>query len=217
MTLPKAAVPVNYLIQIALKHVIPLAGLYRTQAADIRAIEEIARDMMTVLRLSDAESMSDILISPEQMPDYISDNAQYDSMCIPFQYTPDFCEWVVEKFYLPFAQKAGLVNIKRTYLPVLHWCLRLPPLSLFKAEDIQHEIGLGPKQVKGVLDICSQAAEDVNHDFQSLADDMTAWNYPLIRLSDGSYFQLDPISPAMPSVSASTGKSRTESEILTGT
>lgn len=192
MTLPKAAVPVNYLIQIALKHVTPLAGPYRTQVADIRTIKEIARDMMTVLRLSDAESMSDILVPPEQLPNYIQDNAQYDSMCIPFQCDPGFCTWVVEKFYLPFAQKAGLVSIKRTYLPVLRWCLRQQSLYFFKAEDIQHEIGLGLKQVESVLDICSQAAEDVNRDFRSLADDMTAQNYPLIRLPDGSYFQLDP-------------------------
>lgn len=192
MTLPKAAVPVNYLIQLARKHITPMAPLYSIPAANIEIIIEIARDMMTVLRLSDTESMSDILVPPEQMPDYISDNAQYDSMCIPFQYSSDFCEWVVEKFYLPFAQKARLVSIKRTYLPVLRWCLKRPPLSFFKAEDIQHETGLGPKQVKDVLDMCSQAAEDVNRGFRSLVDDMTARNYPLIHFSDGSYLQLDP-------------------------
>lgn len=191
LTLPKTAVPINYLIQLALKYVTPRIGAYTVPVAEVEIIIEIARDMMTVLHLSDAESMSDILVPAKEMPDYISDNAQYDSMCIPFQYAPDFCEWLVEKFYLPFAQEAKLVSIKRAYLPVLRWCLKRPPLSFFKAEDIQHETGLGPKQVQDVLNICAQAAEDVNRGFRSLVDDMTARNYPLIRLPDDTYFQLD--------------------------
>lgn len=195
MALPQAAVPINYLIQLALKYIEPPVGKYLPPTANIhvlRDIIEIARDMMTVLNLSDAECMSDFLVLPRQMPDYISDNAQYDSMCIPFQYTPDFCEWLVEKFYLPFAQKARLVGVKRAYLPVLRWCLKQPPLSFFNAEKIQRETGLGLKQIKLVLDICAQAAEDVNRGFHSLADDVTTRNFPLICLRNGMYFQLDP-------------------------
>lgn len=86
MMLPKAAVPANYLIQLALKYITPMAPFYSTPAANIETIVEIARDMMTVLRLSDAESMSDILVPPEQMPDYISDNAQYHSLWCALKY-----------------------------------------------------------------------------------------------------------------------------------
>ena len=170
---------------------------------------------MTILNLSDAECMSDFLCSPADAG-HISDNAQYDSMCIPFQYTPDFCEWLVEKFYLPFAQKARLVGVKRAYLPVLRWCLKQPPLSFFNAEKIQRETGLGLKQIKLVLDICAQAAEDVNRGFHSLADDVTTRNFPLICLR-GMYrtFSSIPISFRLRFVSVSIRNSRKESGILT--
>lgn len=119
LTLPREVVPSNYLIQLALRHVVPPVGAYPPQAANIDQIVQITLDMMAALHLTDPEQMSDILALPRDMPEYIADNAQYDSLCISFQYTADFCEWLVEKLYLPFAQKARLVSIKRAYLPVL--------------------------------------------------------------------------------------------------
>ena len=192
LVLPQEAVPLNYLIQLAQRHIVPPVGTYLPQTANIGGIVRLAQDMMTVLHLTDPENMSDILALPRDMPEYITDNAQYDSLCIPFQYTTDFCEWLVEKLYLPFAQKAGFVSIKRAYLPVLRWCLQQPQLAFFRVEDIQHGTGLGLTQIKEVLDICAQKMENVNQGFHSLADQINASQYPLIQLPDGLYFQLDP-------------------------
>lgn len=192
LTLPEAAVPANYLIQLAVKQIVSPIGADLPPASNIGNILKIAQDMMTVLRLSDAENMSDFFVPPKQMPEYITDNAQYDSLCIPFQYTPGFCEWLIERFYLPFAHQAGLTALKRSYLPVVRWCLKQRPLSFFKAEDIRHGTGLGARQIQSVLDICAQKQEDVNRDFRSLADKITTQRYPLIRLPDNTYFQLDP-------------------------
>lgn len=192
LDLPWDAVPANYLIQLALRRVMPPVGAYPPQATNMERIAQIAQDMMTVLHLTDPENMSDILTPPRDMPEYIADNAQYDSLCIPFQYTADFCAWLVEKLYLPYTQKVGLVSIKHTYLPVLHWCLQRPKLAFFSAEDIRHGTGLSVKQINVVLDICAQKQENVNQNFHSLADQLNATRFPLIQLPDGRYFQLEP-------------------------
>lgn len=194
LELPETAVPCNYIIQLAYKHLdAPIAAASTANAHEkYRELVEISRAMMTVFDLSSPESIADFLTPHQKMPKFITDNALYETLCIPEQYTPSFCETLVTEFYLPVMHEAGLGQLKRALPAVLHWCMEQQPLARFTAEDVRRGTGLGEAQIRLVLELCSVKYNELNRDFLAPGDRTNGWDYPLIYTPDEDYFQFDP-------------------------
>lgn len=190
--LPQSAIPCNYLIHLALKHLVPPAGVYSLSSRGYDAAISYARDMMTVMNLSNPEGTYEVLLPTDLMIRFITDGSQYDSLCIPFQYSPGFCQFAAEQLYLPFMKQAKLVREARAFPQVLRWCLGLRPMTHFTVEDVKRATGLGSSQIESVLKFCAQDYGQVNRGFCSLGDRAESWDYPLIRLPEGNYLQVDP-------------------------
>lgn len=186
-------IPYRYLMQICVKHLAP-SGPYRPRFDQkaYRSLLHLARDFLTVLDICAPSMYADLYVSISEYPDYLTDNALYEAMCIPPQYAPEFCELIIKGLYFPYMRAGRLQGIKRAMLPILRWCLKQKPCAVFSAEDVQHDTGLGPKQISSVLRFFSIACGEVNREFRCVMDHSDFDIWPIVSLPDGRFFLLCP-------------------------
>lgn len=188
-------IPYRYLMQICVKHLVPNGPCQpRFDLGRYRALLEMARDYLTILDICDPSMYADLYIPIADYPDYLVSNAIYEAMCIPPQYAPEFCELLIKELYFPYmSSKAGkLQSLKRVILPILRWCLRQKPGTVFSTEDIQRGTGLGQKQISSALHYFSIPHDQVNRSFLCEIDPADFDTWPLVSLPNDRFFLLCP-------------------------
>lgn len=191
--LPEIQVPCHYLMQLAVKYLFPRIGATKPTGRGYEPIREMARDFLTVLSLTDSNAFVDIMTQTQELPWFIVKNALYESLCIPFQYSPKFCMLLVERLYLPLlkSKQAGYSGLGRALPAVLRWCLGKGSNISFTADRVSKDTGLGMRQIRMVLDVCAQDHTRVNHEYRALRDNTNFRSYPLIKGSSELYYQVD--------------------------
>ena len=191
LKLPPPAVPINYLLQTALKHLSDDAkGSSISRTVD--RILTVSSDVTTILGLSDLEQLSDISISVYDLPEYIENNARYENMCLPVLYSPDFCLALIERLYLQIARDENAVLPVKAFKRFAQWVLQQPPLSSYSFELIRQKTNISSQRLHMVLDICAWDAAEINRDFNSFSGHSDGQTRPLLRLPNGEYFQVFP-------------------------
>ena len=189
--LPLPAVPINYLLQIALKHLSDDAKESNISGT-INKILTVSRDVTTVLKLSNPEQLSDLSISVYDLPTYIESNARYERMCIPVLYSRVFCVWLIEKLYLPMAKSENINFPANAFKRLTRWLLKQPPFSSRSFESIKRETNISYQDLCAVLDICARSVSDVNRGMDSFFGDADGQACPLFHMPDGKYFETFP-------------------------
>lgn len=186
--------PYRYIIQIAMKHLFQKPKATNCQPALYAEFLKLARALLTVLDICDPDPIADYTLSTKDFPVFVFNNALYEALCIPPQYDPSFCVFLIEQLYRPFLMSGeGRIPFLGHTLPtVLNWCMSQKPCSFFKISDIRRDTGLGEKQIGRVLDCFSQPHECVNENFNSAVDESNLDKYPLVSGPNGQYFQLCP-------------------------
>ena len=186
-----APLPNRYLFQVALKH---LGDAPKPLNTDLH-LKVINRSAMylDLLQVYNSNPYADVMLSHEAIPEYIKNNIDFETLCIPQQYRPDFIELVIKHLYMPKAksEKVGPGFYLSKHLPVLiRETLSSPPCSIITAADLHRKTHIKRQIINEFLTHFSQDYRHVNSEFTSSLAPTTTGECPLIDLGDGRYYLL---------------------------
>ena len=185
--------PYRYLIQLSVKHLWPDPLIKpKFREAEYQKFLRFSADFLEVLDVCSPVFLADFYQPAEEFPNYITDNAIYEACRVPAQYTPAFCEMLLERLYLPIMRSREVRRpaLARSILAILKCCAKMKPCTFFTAEEIRRQTSLGCGQISESLQLLSIPAGEVNREFRSLLTPTDQTQYPFIRCPDGRYFFL---------------------------
>lgn len=185
--------PYRYLIQLAVKHLCPGSVIKpQFQEEEYQNLLRFSADFLEVLDVCNPSFLSDFYQPTENFPNYITDNAIYEACRIPAQYSPDFCELLLERLYLPLlrSKRVRRPALAKSLLAILKCCAKMAPCTFLTAEELRAQTSLGADQISEALRLLSIPSNEVNQDFYSLLTPTNQAQYPFIRCPGGRFFFL---------------------------
>ena len=186
-----APLPYGYLFQIALKHLGDAPKPLNTNL-HMKIINRSAM-YLDLLQVYNSNPYADVMLGHEAIPEYVKDNIDFETLCIPQQYRPDFIELVIKHLYIPKAkdERVGPGFYLSKHLPVLvKETLSFPPCSIITVADLHNKTNIKRQIINEFLAHFSQGYQHVNSEFTSSLAPTTTGECPLIDLGDGRYYLL---------------------------
>ena len=183
-------VPVNFLIQLGLKH-IDAVGRIKKAKANYKEVIRLSQAYVHILQIDSNNPFDDVLISPDYLGRYLKREMFFEKMVIPEQYNINYALKMLGVLLKPFQNEISQFGYTlRQYIRLASYILRKPAGELLLKEMI-YGSRLPGQIVQNILNDISLNSGDVNKEFKCFIDSTTSRDYPLIKITHGRYYFFD--------------------------
>lgn len=185
-------VPYQYLIQITVKHLsLPKDRKFDFNFDLFNELIKISTFYIALLGIYDSNPYSDMLLDYEGIPQYLQDNMILETLCFPRQYSPKFIELLIKKIYAPtFIDASNYPSFYNTksFIELIKTILGYRPCSIINIDELSKKVRINKKHIKEFLLHFSQESKNINPQFNSILEEATFENTPLIQLTENDFF-----------------------------
>ena len=196
-------VPYKYLINLCLKHLnFNNYKSYDFYKNEIEKIIEYSKNILNLIQCYDINYYSDLVINDiTELPTLILHQNQFDVMCQPVQYYPDFVNDLIEKLLKPEINRKELSQINqplkmKQFSNIFKELLSLQNNKLIDKniiKKISKKLSISYNNLISFLDLFSLEKNEVNKDFTEVFEPINAFSKPLIKISNENYYLLCPL------------------------
>jgi hypothetical protein len=189
-----APIPVNYFIQIAVKHLCDCCSNEETNQKLYNEIIEDGRNLVDLLQIFEGDIIKDTTLQLDAFSEYFCDNINLEIMCFPLQYSKQFTIDLLNDLYIPFAfDNCTIENLtKEDVVKIAKTIFDFPICRIFTAKELSNDSDLEITKVIKFLDLFSIYHTEINYEFFEPFNKVNSTEYPVIKLSKDRYIFIEP-------------------------
>lgn len=185
--------PVNLLMQLAAKHLIP--GGYmseREKEQELETIIHIAQSWLDMCEIQVDSSVEYAMMDISSLPWYMNNEMIFDKFSKPVQYSKQFVLTLLDGLIKPwFNRYAGREYSYKEYYRVAKGMFSLEnPAGDLEQKQLKKHSGITAYKLQKILQDISISSGEINQSFTALDEPTNLFIRPLIKIMDGRYIYL---------------------------
>jgi hypothetical protein len=197
----KTSIPINYLIQMCLKHLTNYSKYTIGTKGFIRKLNELDMLSRSYVGIWDIEKFSiysDIFIEVEDLAYYVQENILYDKLFVFKQWNPDFITKLIMELYgdvfRTYATKGELGYSLEEFITIEEEILGCNgSCQEFNLDNLVNKLeNINKVKIDLLLNKLAHRVPEINNEFLTLGTATDFSKKPLIKLTNNSYLMICP-------------------------